>query len=124
MLRLALGASAILLTFAAFQSVRAQEPVYESWPPLVNPFESTSGGGIMIDGYKPVVAGSICTTDFSVKMPDGASFLNEITFEAKPVQGGILCTNGKWRAKDGSASGTTPFQVFIKGGVMRRSPPA
>jgi hypothetical protein len=39
-----------------------------------------------------------------------------------PAQGGILCTNGKWRSKDGSASGTTPFRVFLKDGVVRRSP--
>jgi hypothetical protein len=38
------------------------------------------------------------------------------------VQGGILCTNGKWRAVDGSASGTTPFRMFIKDGVVRRAP--
>ena len=38
------------------------------------------------------------------------------------VQGGTLCTEGKWRARDGSASGTTPFRVFIKDGVTRRSP--
>lgn len=34
---------------------------------------------------------------------------SEIVFDAKPVQGGILCTNGRWRAKDGSTAGTTPF---------------
>jgi hypothetical protein len=55
-------------------------------------------------------------------MPDGARFLNEIVFEARPVQGGILCTNGKWRAKDGSSSGTTPFEMFIKDGMVKRSP--
>jgi hypothetical protein len=38
------------------------------------------------------------------------------------VQGGVHCANGKWRAKDGSASGTTSFEVFIKDGVVRRSP--
>ncbi len=122
MVRLALGASAVLIALAAFQSVRAQEPAYESWARLVNPFESTGGGGVMIDGYKPVISGNACVTDFSVKMPDGATFQNEITFDALPKQGGILCANGKWRAKDGSASGTTPFEMFIKDGVVRRSP--
>ena len=38
------------------------------------------------------------------------------------VQGGTLCDNGKWRAKDGSATGTTPFRVFAKDGGVRRSP--
>jgi hypothetical protein len=122
MVRLALGAAAVLLVLATVQSVRAQEPAYESWPRLVNPFESTSGGGVMIDGYKPVVSGNACNTDFSVKMPDGATFQNEITFDALPKQGGIHCANGKWRAKDGSAAGTTPFEMFIKDGVVRRSP--
>ncbi len=122
LIRLALGTATVLLALATFQSVRAQEPAYESWPRLVNPFESTSGGGVMIDGYKPVVSGATCNTDFSVKMPDGATFLNEIVFDALPKQGGIHCANGKWRAKDGSASGTTPFEMFIKDGVVRRSP--
>jgi hypothetical protein len=122
MIRLSIAASALLLAFAAAQSLRAQEPAYESWPRLVNPFESTSGGGVMIDGYKPVVSGNACTTDFSVKMPDGAIYQNEIRFDAVPKQGGIHCANGQWRAKDGSASGTTPFEMFIKDGVVRRSP--
>jgi hypothetical protein len=45
-----------------------------------------------------------------------------VEFDAVPAQGGILCTDGKWRAVDGSASGTTPLRVFIKNGVARRSP--
>jgi hypothetical protein len=122
MIRLAAVAAVAIVGFAAFQAVRANEPNYSTWPLLVNPFESTSGGGVMIDGYKPVVAGSVCTTDFSVRMPDGATFQNEIVFEARTIQGGTLCTAGKWRAKDGSASGTTPFEVFIKDGVLRRTP--
>jgi hypothetical protein len=101
---------------------QAREPDYGSWPLLVNPFESTGGGGVMIDGYQPVVAGDRCTTDFSVRMPDGATSRNDIVFAAKAVQGGILCFDGRWRAKDGSASGTTPFEVFIRDGQVRRSP--
>jgi len=103
--------------------IAAAEPAYDSWPVLSNPFESTSGGGVMIDGYAPIVAGKICSTDFAVRMPDGAVYQNEIVFDAVPKQGGILCTAGKWRAKDGGASGTTPFEVFLKDGVVRRSPP-
>ena len=38
-----------------------------------------------------------------------------------PTQGGILCTNGKWRSKGGAATGTTPFRVFIKNGIRRSS---
>jgi len=123
MFRLATAASAMVLALAAYQVLRAQDADYAKWPPLVNPFESTSGGGVMIDGYKPVVSGSTCTTDFSVRMPDGATYQNEIVFEAIPVQGGILCKAGRWRAKDGSAVGATPFEVFIKDGIVRRSPP-
>jgi hypothetical protein len=98
------------------------ETDYLSWPVLVNPFPSTGGNGIMIDGYKPVVSGDRCTTDFSATTPDGKIYLNEVVFDAVPVQGGILCTKGKWRAKTGTTAGTTPFEMFIKDGVVRRLP--
>jgi hypothetical protein len=116
-----IAVSAALAGLASFTPAFAQ-PAYESWPPLVNPFESTGGGGVMIDGYKPVIVGQTCVTDFSVKMPDGATFQNEIVFEAVAVQRGILCTRGKWKSKDGSSEGTTPFEMFIKDGLVRRSP--
>lgn len=107
-----------------FTRVSDREEDFSRWPVLVNPFESTSGGGVMIDGYKPVVDGSLCRTDFSVFIPgpSGGTFQNEVEFDARAVQGGILCTNGRWRAKDGSASGTTPFRVFIRAGVAHRPP--
>jgi Rieske Fe-S protein len=54
--------------------------------------------------------------------PGGKVYYNKVEFDAVPAQGGTLCTNGKWQAADGSASGTTPFRVFIKDGVKRRSP--
>ena len=56
------------------------------------------------------------------ELPDGKVYYNAVEFEIVQVQGGTLCTEGKWRARDGSASGTTPFRVFIKDGVTRRSP--
>ncbi len=119
--------SAALLVIALLSTGAAPafsaETDYGAWPPLINPFESTGGGGVMIDGYRPVVAGRACTTDFTVRMPDGAIYENTISFDAVPTQGGVLCTAGRWRAKDGSASGTTPFEVFIRDGVVRRSPP-
>ncbi len=104
--------------------VRADEP-YETWPVLTNPFESTGGGGVMIDRYQPVIEGNRCRTDFTVTLPgpQGGTFLNEVEFVARPVAGGILCESGRWRAKDGSAEGTTPFQVFLKDGIVRRPPP-
>jgi hypothetical protein len=130
MIRLSTASAA--LVFAIFSShpglsqTAAPSPNYESWALLTNPFESTSGGGVMIDGYKPVVVEKdgqkICMTDFTVQEPKGPILQSAIIFETKAVQGGILCTNGKWRMKDGSAEGTTPFEVFIKDGVMRRSP--
>ena len=98
------------------------EENYESWAVLVNPFESTGGGGVMIGGYNPVIVGNKCTTDFTATLPDGKVYYNAVEFEIVQVQGGTLCTEGKWRARDGSASGTTPFRVFIKDGVTRRSP--
>jgi hypothetical protein len=114
--------SALALITLPFASAMAQTPDYAQWPLLQNPFESTGGGGVMIDGYKPVISGARCTTDFSVRMPDGATFQNEVVFDAVQSQNGTLCTNGRWRAKDGSASGTTPFEMFIRDGVVRRRP--
>jgi hypothetical protein len=110
-------ALAACLTAAA----SAQES-YESWAVLKNPFESTGGGGVMIGEYNPVIVGSKCVTDFTATLPDGKVYYNTVEFETVAVQGGTLCTNGRWRARDGSASGTTPFRVFIKDGIVRRSP--
>jgi hypothetical protein len=121
-LKLILALAALPGFILPFASAMAQSPDYVSWPLLQNPFESTGGGGVMIDGYKPVVTGNRCTTDFSVRMPDGATFQNEVVFDASVTQGGTLCANGRWRAKDGSASGTTPFEMFIKEGIVRRKP--
>ena len=113
------AASAVLLL--AIAGATAQEN-YASWELLKNPFESTGGGGIMIGGYDPVIVGDKCRTDFTATEPGGKVYYNKVEFDAMPVQGGTLCTNGKWRAADDSASGTTPFRVFIKDGVKRRSP--
>jgi hypothetical protein len=101
-------------------SVTAQEN-YESWAPMKDPFPSTGGGGIMIHDYDPVVADGKCTTNFRAIETNGTVYRNSIVFDAVPAQGGVLCTNGKWRSADGSAEGTTPFRVFIKDGVKRGS---
>ena len=95
---------------------------YESWPIHKSTFPSTGGGGIMIGEYNPVIAGEKCTTNFTATEPGGKVYYNAVEFEAVQVQGGTLCTNGKWRARDGSATGTTPLRVFIKNGVVRRAP--
>ena len=115
-LRLAATLAALAVSAAA-----AQED-YASWPLLQSPFESTGGGGIMIGGYDPVIVGDKCVTDFTATEPGGTVYYNSVEFDAVPAQGGILCTNGRWRARDGGASGTTPFRVFVKDGVRRRAP--
>lgn len=114
-------AVAAILGPLAMAPTSAQEN-YESWAPLQTPFESTGGGGIMIGGYRPMVIGDKCRTDFTATEPGGTVYQNTVEFDAVPAQGGTLCTNGKWRARDGSASGTTPYRVFIKDGVSRGSP--
>ncbi|WP_439500166.1 hypothetical protein [Bosea sp. (in: a-proteobacteria)] len=111
---------AVLALLASPIPAAAQEN-YETWAPLTDPFASTGGGGIMIHDYDPVVAGGKCTTNFRAIDPNGAVYRNTIVFEAVEVQGGTLCANGKWRSIDGSASGTTPFRVFLKNGVKRGS---
>lgn len=108
-------------TLAAMSVTHAAEP-YDSWPLLQEEFESTGGGGIIIKGYKPMIVGAKCTTDFTAHDPAGPIYHNTVEFDALQTAGGTLCTNGRWRAKDGSASGTTPLQVFIRDGVRRRSP--
>jgi hypothetical protein len=105
----------------AAQGAVAQER-FENWTPLSDPFPSTGGGGIMIHDYDPIVAGGKCTTRFRAVESNGTTYHNLIEFEASETQGGVLCANGKWRSADGSASGTTPFRVFIKDGVRRGSP--
>lgn len=113
----------LILSLLLVVAPKAEED-FTRWPVLVNPFESTSGGGVMIDRYAPVVADGLCRTDFSVTIPgpSGGTFLNEAEFDAVPTQGGILCTNGRWRSKDGASQGTTPFRVFVKDGIARRPP--
>jgi hypothetical protein len=92
---------------------------FDSWPPLSRDFESTGGGGVRILDYDPVVEGNFCRTAFRARLPDGQVFHNTAEFDAVPVSGGVLCTNGRWRARDSDASGTTPFRVFIRDGVKR-----
>jgi hypothetical protein len=94
---------------------------YEKWPVLKSTFPSTGGGGIIIKGYDPVIVGSKCVTTFMAVEPGEKPnvYANYIEFEAVATQGGILCTNGAWRAFEGGASGTTPFRMFFKDGVFR-----
>ena len=95
---------------------------HEKWDVLKSTFPSTGGGGVMIGEYNPVIVGDKCRTDFTATEPSGKIFYNTVEFDAVPAQGGTLCTNGKWRSRDGSISGTTPYRVFFKDGVVRGSP--
>jgi hypothetical protein len=120
------AAAAAALIALAVSGALAQEKQenYDSWPPLQSTFESTGGNGIMIKGYDPVILRDKCVTTFMAvtPAPDVNVYFNVIEFEATPVQDGTLCANGKWRATDGSASGTTPFRMFLKDGSFRRAP--
>src|SRR5215470_9721753 len=111
------------LAVSGVQALERQEN-YASWPPLQSTFESTGGNGIMIKGYDPVILRDKCVTTFMAvtPAPDVNIYYNVIEYEATPVQGGTLCANGKWRAMDGSASGTTPFRMFFNDGSFRRAP--
>jgi hypothetical protein len=115
-----LVATAALTLFAFAPAV--SQTNYDQWPVLKNPFESTGGGGIIIDGYDPKIVNGKCFTSFTATDPAGKVYSNKIEFETVTLQGGTLCTKGHWQAIDGSMSGTTPFEVFIKSGVVRRSP--
>jgi hypothetical protein len=112
---------AVVVFVSAVAPAPAEES-YESWGVLKSTFPSTGGGGVMIGEYRPVIVGDKCMTDFTATEPDGKVFYNTVEFDAVPAQGGTLCTNGKWRARDGSMSGTTPFRVFFKNGVVRGAP--
>ena len=117
----ALLASAVLMALTA--PAHAAES-YANWPVLKSTFRSTGGGGITIKGYDPVITSGKCVTTFmAVEAGDNpAVYSNVAEFDAVPVEGGILCTNGKWRAFDGGGSGTTPFRFFFKDGVFRAAP--
>ena len=115
--------AALLLTAATAPTTVAKE-AYDSWPVLKSTFPSTGGGGMMIKGYDPVITGKRCITTFMAVDPgaDPNVYTSVVEFEARSVAGGVLCENGKWRAFEGGASGTTPFRVFFKDGVFRGSP--
>jgi len=114
------GLAAALIALAV--SGAAAQDNYASWPVLKSTFPSTGGGGITIKGYDPVITGNKCVTTFMATDPAGAVYFNVVEFEAVAAQGGTLCSNGKWRSFDNSASGTTPFRVFFKDGVFRGQP--
>ena len=104
-------------------AAEAQEN-FESWLPLKSTFPSVSVAGITIKGYDPVITGGTCVTTF-MAVEAGADpkvYANFVTYEAVPMQGGILCQNGKWRAIEGGAAGTTTYRLFFKDGIFRGAP--
>lgn len=119
-MRIVMMVAAAGLVLGGSEAVAAED--YARWPLLRDPFPSTGGGGVIIGGYDPVVSDGKCRTAFTATTPDGTVYRNAVEFDAVSDQGGILCTNGRWRAADGSASGTTPFRLFIRDGVRRMSP--
>ncbi|MBX9698257.1 MAG: hypothetical protein K2X74_02415 [Acetobacteraceae bacterium] len=112
----------LLLALAPTAALAQPDPT--SWPPLGPRFESTGGGGIIIDEYRPVVIGDRCVTRFTATTPQGQVFTNYAVFEATPLAGGTLCSAGRFGAVDGSATGTTPLVVWLKDGRMHRRPDA
>lgn len=119
---LKITASLVLVFQCATAPARADD--FDSWPVLKSTFPSTGGGGIVIKGYDPVITRGKCVTTFMAveSGTDPVIYPSLIEFEAISVAGGTLCTNGKWRAFDGGASGTTLYRVFFKDGVFRGSP--
>jgi hypothetical protein len=124
MIRIVFAAAVMAVSVAtAFAQEISKEKTenFESWPVLKSTFPSTGGGGVMIKGYDPVIADGKCVTTF-MATDNGKVYFNIVEFETVAVQGGTLCTNGKWRAFDNSMSGTTPYRVFFKDGVFRGQP--
>jgi len=116
--------AALIVGMAAAPALAQTAPQenYDTWRLHTPTFGSTGGNGVIIGEYRPVISGDKCSTDFTATLADGKVYYNSVEFDAVPAQGGILCTNGRWRARDGSSSGTTPYRVFFKDGVMRGAP--
>jgi hypothetical protein len=107
----------LFLLFALAPLAAAAQPA--GWEPLPARFESTGGGGWMIEGYEPVLVGDRCVTDFTAVSPAGERFRNAAAFVAVPQEGGVICREGRFAAKDGSGSGTTPLVLFIRADGQR-----
>ncbi len=125
MRKLSMCGLAAVLTLVLSGALAQDKPApanYDSWPLLKSTFPSTSGNGVMIKGYDPVIVGGKCVTTFMATEPTGEVYFNVVEFKAVPAQGGTLCTAGQWRSFDGKDTGTTAFQVFFKNGVFRGWP--
>ncbi len=118
--RIAVLFAVLIAATAAQNQARAQSENYESWPVLKSTFPSTGGGGFTIKGYDPVIVGNKCVTTFmAVEEGNKAAYPNYIEFDAVAAAGGTLCNDGKWKAFEGGATGTTPFRLYFKDNVWR-----
>ncbi len=45
--------------------------------------------------------------------PNPKVYPNYVEFDAVPAQGGILCTNAKWKSFDGASSGTFGYVLDV-----------
>lgn len=117
-------AAGVAAMFTGLIAGVASADEFAGWVPLKSTFPSTGGGGIMIKGYDPVIVGDKCLTTFMAVEPGDKPnvYPNFIEFEAQAVAGGTLCTNGKWRAFDGGATGTTPFRIYFRDGTFLMPP--
>lgn len=113
----------ILAALAIPLGLAADAEDFNAWPLHTPRFESTSGGGVMIDDYNLVVIGDRCVTRFTATVPTGQVFASYVLFEARQVPGGILCDAGRWASVNGSDSGTTPYRVFLGADGVARRPP-
>ncbi len=113
--------SALPLIMLLLSSSAGAAEDFQKWPTLKSSFPSTGGGGITIKGYDPVITGGKCISTFMAVEPgeNPQVYSNVAEFDAVATEGGVLCTNGRWRSFDGSANGTTPFRFFFKDGVFR-----
>ncbi len=100
----------------------AAQDDYARWPVLKSTFPAETGDGTLIKGYDPVITGNKCVTTFMAVTPGNEVYLNVVEFSAVPVQGGVLCPEGKWKSFDGKSDGTTNFRMFFKDGVFRAAP--
>lgn len=116
------SALGLILGAATAQTAPVLAEDYGTWPAHQREFGSTGGGGVRIGAYDPVVNGALCTTDFTANLADGTILRNTAEFDAVPTQGGVLCTNGRWRSLESDARGTTPYRVFLRDGMIRGWP--
>lgn len=108
----------VLLALAAGGAAAQDVPRRE---PLGPRFEG-SGGGIMIDGCRPVVIGGRCATRFTATTPAREVHVDCAVFEARPMRAARSAPRAARAGWGGSAVGTTPLVAFPKRGVVRRAP--